>query len=69
VLKLDSQPWGDIYIDGRSIGRQTPAFDLKLPEGRHEVKLVNPVQKLGASFTVFVSAKEPTKMVVKLNPL
>ena len=69
VLKLDSQPWGEIYIDGVKIGRQTPAFDLKVPVGKHQVRLVNPLQKLEASFEVVVAEQTPVKKVVKLAPM
>lgn len=68
VLKLDSQPWGEIYVDGRKIGRQTPAFDLKLPAGTHEIRLVNPVQKLETSFRITVEADRTVKKSVKLQP-
>lgn len=68
LLKVDSQPWGEIFVDGRSIGRQTPAFDLKLPVGKHKIRLVNPVQKLEASFEVEITEGTPVKKVVKLEP-
>ncbi|HVO31201.1 MAG TPA: hypothetical protein VMV18_10705, partial [bacterium] len=68
LVKLDSDPWGEIFVDGKDIGRQTPAFDLRLPEGKHEIRLVNNVQKLETHFSVVVDAKTPQKMVVKLSP-
>ena len=68
VLKVDSQPWGEIFVDGKSTGRQTPAFDLKLPVGKHKIRLVNDVQKLEASFEVEIVEGAPVKKVVKLAP-
>ncbi|MFO0724800.1 MAG: serine/threonine-protein kinase [Myxococcota bacterium] len=40
VLKVNSRPWADVFVDGQSVGKtpvQRPVY-----EGRHEVKLVNP---------------------------
>ena len=68
LLKVDSQPWGEIYVDGKSTGRQTPAFDLKLPAGKHKIRLVNPVQKLETEFEVEILADGVVKKVVKLVP-
>lgn len=69
ILKLDSRPWGEIFVDGKSIGRQTPAFDLKLPVGKHKVRLVNTVQKLEASFDVEITQDTVVKKTVKLRPI
>ncbi len=69
VVKIDSDPWGEIFVDGKDTGRQTPAFDLKLSEGRHEIRLVNSVRKLEARVTVFVDAKNAQKIAVKLAPI
>ena len=69
LLKLDSQPWGEIWIDGKSTGRQTPAFDIKLPIGKHKIRLVNSVAKLEASFEVEILAEGVVKKVVKLEPV
>lgn len=61
-LSLESHPWGEIYVNGKKIGRQTPAFGMKLPAGKHQIRLVNPVLKAEASFVVNV---EKDKTVVR----
>lgn len=40
ILKVNSRPWAEVYVDGQLVGKtplQRPVY-----EGRHEVKLVNP---------------------------
>ncbi len=68
VVKLNSTPWGEIYVDGRPIGRQTPAFDIKVPAGKRKIRIVNPVQKLEISFEVDVDPAKPVVKNVKLEP-
>lgn len=58
-LSIDSSPWGEIYIDGKKIGRQTPAFNMKVPVGKRRVRLVNPVVHAEASFTVTITKDKP----------
>ena len=46
-LKLNSIPWGEVTINGKSIGKTTPIQRLQLAPGRYEVEIRNP--KTGAS--------------------
>lgn len=42
VLKIGADPWGEIYVDGRLMGR-TPR-ELVVPAGRHTVEVVFPAE-------------------------
>ncbi len=42
VLKIGADPWGEIYIDGKLMGR-TPR-ELVVPAGRHTVEIVFPAE-------------------------
>ena len=67
-LFLDSQPWGDIYIDGEKIGRQTPAFGLELSVGTHQVRLYNPDLRQEAVLVVKIMKDKPARHSVSLKP-
>jgi serine/threonine protein kinase len=38
-ISIGSQPWSDVWIDGKSIGRHTPLVRYKIPCGRHTLTL------------------------------
>jgi serine/threonine-protein kinase len=40
-LKIDADPWADVWLDGVKIG-QTPLGSVEVAEGRHTLRLVNP---------------------------
>jgi hypothetical protein len=42
LLKIGADPWGEIYIDGKLIGR-TPR-ELVVPAGHHTVEIVFPAE-------------------------
>lgn len=42
TLRLNIKPWGTVYVDGVSKGVSPPLKKLQLPEGKHEIKIVNP---------------------------
>ncbi len=70
ILSVDAEPWGQIFVDGEPTGRETPAFDLVLPEGTHEIRIVNPAQKLEARLTVKIVGGRTRKTgLVKLAPV
>jgi len=39
MLSINAKPWGNVLIDGRYIGRQTPVLKYKLPIGKHKVTI------------------------------
>jgi hypothetical protein len=64
-LSLSSEPWAQITIDGRPIGRSTPAPSIELPAGVHTVELINPVLKLRRRLSVKILAnRSVTRRVV-----
>lgn len=67
TLNLNSTPWGDIFIDGKPLGRQTPAFGLRLPAGEHEIRIVNPIQKSEARLKVHVESGQVLNREVQLK--
>ena len=40
MLKVN--PWAEIYIDGKLVGKTPLQKPIQVPAGNHEVKLVNP---------------------------
>jgi serine/threonine-protein kinase len=38
-ISIGSQPWSEVWIDGKSIGRHTPLVRYKVPCGRHTLTL------------------------------
>jgi serine/threonine protein kinase len=45
-LKLIVKPWADVYIDGKFIETTPIAQPIKLPAGKHTLKLINPMCKI-----------------------
>jgi len=50
VLRLNSQPWSEIYVDDKPMGH-TPEMHLELPAGRHNIRLKNSDHNLVKTFT------------------
>lgn len=55
-VKLMIKPWGTVLVDGVSQGVSPPLKTLSLPEGRHQITIVNP------NFPAYI-----TKVEVKKN--
>ncbi|MBN2494257.1 MAG: PEGA domain-containing protein [Deltaproteobacteria bacterium] len=66
LLKLNSKPWGRVWIDGKDIGRPTPLINYELPAGKHRVTIHF---QNGTSKTVVVDIKpdETTKSIVEAD--
>jgi hypothetical protein len=41
-LALAIRPWGSVFVDGDPKGVSPPLKRLSLPEGRHQIKIINP---------------------------
>ncbi len=41
-LRIHAFPWANVFIDGKFAGRVPSRNDFELPEGEHEITLVNP---------------------------
>ena len=44
-LTVSSVPWGAVYLNGKRIAEQTPAYKLEVPPGKYEVMIYSPVRK------------------------
>jgi serine/threonine protein kinase len=42
AIQLQVKPWGTILVDGVSMGVSPPLKQLTLPEGKHQIRVVNP---------------------------
>lgn len=51
-LNLSIQPWGDVFINGKSIGVSPPLKQHRLPAGKYRIEVKN------TSFTPFVASIE-----------
>jgi len=58
TIDIYVEPWADVYFRGRKIG-SAPQRGLRLPVGRHQIELVNPVQKRRMTVTVKVPSAKP----------
>ena len=65
TLRLQSRPWSQVSIDGRSVGN-TPQMNLRLSAGSHRVTLVNPDFNIRHNITVNITAGETTTRIVTL---
>ncbi len=60
-LFFEAKPWADVYVDGRKVGT-TPMLPLKVFEGSHEVRFVNPSMKKDTKVEVVVNAGDSTRV-------
>ena len=43
TVSVTSEPWGRLLVDGRDTGMTTPALDVRLPPGKHRLRVVDDV--------------------------
>ncbi len=65
MLKLTVKPWADVYIDGKFIETTPIAEPIKLPTGKHILKLVNPNFKVYEE-TIEIPVNKMLKKTVEL---
>lgn len=59
-LTVTSEPWGAVYVDGKRVAAETPAYQIRVLAGVHQVKVFYPdTGRYSASRTVTVRAGEP----------
>jgi hypothetical protein len=66
LLRINSRPWAQVYVDGRLVGN-TPQLALQLPPGEHNVRLVNGVFAMGKVINVKLRAGERVTRVEMLE--
>lgn len=54
-MRLAISPWGEVHVDGNSVGVSPPLATLQLPPGKHEIEIRN-------------QAFAPYREVVNLEP-
>jgi hypothetical protein len=64
VLRINSRPWAQVYVDGKLMGN-TPQMAIQLAPGNHKVKLVN--QPMGLSKTLSVTVKNGETVTKIMN--
>jgi hypothetical protein len=42
TVRLNVQPWGEVYVDGRKFGVTPPLQNLPLNAGTHRIEIRNP---------------------------
>ncbi|HUS63546.1 MAG TPA: serine/threonine-protein kinase [Kofleriaceae bacterium] len=63
TVDIYSEPWANIYLGKRKVG-VAPQRGVKLPVGRHKLRLVNPVQKRSMTVTVTVPSPRPVRVTL-----
>jgi serine/threonine-protein kinase len=66
MLRINSRPWSQIFIDGKWIGN-TPQLGIQLSAGNHSVRLVNSEFGMSKTFTVKLAAGEQVTRVETLT--
>jgi len=67
VLRINSRPWSQVFVDGQLIGN-TPQMNIELPAGTHRVTLVNPDFGIRETVSVAIRPDETTTKIVTLSP-
>ncbi len=67
TLVVNSYPWSNVFVDGKSVGR-TPVRGMELPAGKHSVKLVFPsVNNQEITQSVTIEAGGKASVIKKLD--
>ena len=67
TVKIMIKPWGTIIVDGKSKGVSPPLKRLRLAEGKHHIKIVNP-NFTDYSIDVNVSKKKASNIEYDFSP-
>ncbi len=64
TLRLNSTPWGKVFIDGKDINQNTPLPNYKIPQGVHTITIefANGGKK---TVKVDIFAGQVTKKIIK----
>ncbi|HEU5059608.1 MAG TPA: serine/threonine-protein kinase, partial [Kofleriaceae bacterium] len=63
TVDIFSEPWAEIYLGQKKLGT-APQRGIKLPYGKHRLKLVNPVQNRSTTVTVTIPASRPVRVTL-----
>jgi serine/threonine-protein kinase len=65
-LDVNTFPWARVFVDGVYRG-DTPVQRLRLAAGVHELRVVNPDQRLSRTLSVVIVAGETVRQVIRLR--
>lgn len=67
-VTIYSRPWTEVYIDGKYYTKSTLTLNnpLKLPAGKHTLKLVNPLSKQTGEWEIIVKPETHIHYIAKL---
>ena len=66
-VSVDSQPWGQLYVDGERVYMSTPVTDLSLPVGERAVRVEDPVSGKVGFARVTVEDGKAARVFVELK--
>jgi tetratricopeptide (TPR) repeat protein len=69
TLSVRSTPWGELVLDGRPTGMITPVVDLRVPAGRHMVRVQDVVSGRHARVLVDIVDGKPARVDLTLAAL
>jgi serine/threonine-protein kinase len=64
-VNVFSEPWGNVWVDGRKTDKSTPLRALRLTAGPHRIEVINPV--LGQRATADVVVKAGKSRLLRLT--
>jgi hypothetical protein len=63
TLRLNSKPWGKVYIDGKDLGKNTPLLDHKLKAGEHTITIEFSTGETKTEKVTIFPGKTTTKII------
>jgi serine/threonine protein kinase len=66
-LDINALPWAHLYIDGVKYEKDPPILGIKLTEGEHRLRLVNPYLGLEKELTVEIKRDQTIKRIINLE--
>jgi hypothetical protein len=65
-ITLGSNPWAEVWIDGRNTGRLTPVVGYRLPCGQHRITLRNSEAGLEKTKDLLLRSGRPYQEIITL---
>jgi hypothetical protein len=63
ILRLNSKPWGNVYIDGKNTGKNTPLINHQLKAGEHTVTIKFSTGEIKTEKVTIFPDKTTTKII------
>jgi hypothetical protein len=65
-FSVNTVPWSEVWIDGKSMGRHTPVVDVEIGCGKHRIDFKRPDLQIAASELIMVTPGRPFKQIYTL---